>query len=153
MERKSCAFTGHRDIKNISEVKAKLKEILRELIKKGYTDFYNGGAIGFDFISAACVIELKKEYDITLNMILPCKDQALKWSDDYKKVYQTIIAKSDSVEYIEEKYTAYCMQKRNRALCEKCDILIAYLEKNTGGTLFTVNYAKKLGKDVINIAL
>ena len=59
--RKKCSFTGHRSISDISTVKSKVREILSELIKDGYKDFYNGGTLGFDTMCALEVINLKKE--------------------------------------------------------------------------------------------
>ena len=153
MNKKSCSFTGHRYIPKTQEMITLVKEKVRSLVKEGYTEFYNGGAIGFDMLCALIVIELKKEYDISLNLLLPCEDQAEKWSDGYKKTYRYIIDNADSVEYISKEYTPGCMQKRNRALVDKCDLLIAYEQKGFGGTFYTVSYAKKQGKMIINLAL
>lgn len=44
------------------------------------------------------------------------------------------------------------MFRRNRYLVDNSSICIAYLTKNKGGTAYTVDYAKKLGVTVINIA-
>ena len=45
------------------------------MIGRGVTDFYNGGAIGFDMLCAKTVIALKAEYsDIKLHLLLPCPD-------------------------------------------------------------------------------
>ena len=151
MNKKVCSFTGHRIIENTYEVKEKLKKLIIELIEDGYLEFYNGGAIGFDFLSAITVIELKKEYDIKLNLILPCKNQDIKWNNYNKKIYRYIIDNCDSLEYISEEYNNFCMHQRNRALCERCDLLVAYLKRNYGGTYYTVEYAKKTGKRLINI--
>ena len=41
------------------------------------------------------------------------------------------------------------MFERNRLLVDKCDVLLAYLRTQRGGTFYTVNYAKKAGKPVV----
>ena len=151
MIRKKCSFTGHRSISDVSVIKSKIREKLVELIKEGYKDFYNGGALGFDSMCALEIINLKKEHDITLNMVLPCENQAEKWNEYQKYVYNFILDNCDSVEYIEKKYTKGCMQKRNRILCEKCDLLFAFCQRNFGGTFYTLNHAIKLNKEILNL--
>ena len=61
---KSACFTGHRviseDRKQLSE---RLYTILEKIIKEDeVTDFYAGGAVGFDSISALNVLRLKEKY-------------------------------------------------------------------------------------------
>ena len=152
MGKKTCAFTGHRIVSDYIKIREVLRDKLRELINDGYTVFYNGGAIGFDAFCALEVINLKKEFNIKLNLILPCKKQDEKWNERQKNIYKFILDNSDSIEYVSEKYENGCMQKRNRLLCERSDLLFAYLKSESGGTYYTVNYAKKIGKDVFNIA-
>ena len=151
MNKKACSFTGHRIVSDYDNIREKLRNKLRELIGEGYTVFYNGGAIGFDTFCALEIINLKKEFPIKLNLILPCRDQDKKWNERQKTIYKFILENADSIEYVSEEYEAGCMQKRNRVLCEKCDFLLAYLKRESGGTFYTVNYAKKLGKEIFNI--
>jgi hypothetical protein len=44
------------------------------------------------------------------------------------------------------------MQKRNRHLVDNSSVCICYLTKPTGGTAYTVNYARRSGLQVINMA-
>lgn len=46
---KAACFTGHRNIKIDENIKQKLYSILDEIIKLGVSDFYAGGAIGWDY--------------------------------------------------------------------------------------------------------
>ena len=43
------------------------------------------------------------------------------------------------------------MFKRNRHLVNHSSACICYLEKPTGGTAYTVNYARKCGLQIINL--
>ena len=151
MIRKKCAFTGHRVVYDIKAVRLKLRDTLTGLIIRGYKDFYNGGALGFDTLCALEIIRLKKHYDITLNMILPCENQSEKWNEDQKYTYNYILDNCDSVMYVQRDYSSGCMQKRNRLLCEKCDMILAFCQREFGGAYYTVNYAKKLNKEVLNL--
>lgn len=152
MSSKSCSFTGHRYIPDYNTVKSKVRNQIVSLIDEGYTEFFNGGAIGFDMLCALEVISLKKEYAISLNMVLPCENQDVKWSVRLKQIYHYILDNADSVEYVSKEYAPGCMQKRNRVLVDRCDLLLAYNCKTDGGTFYTVNYAMKAGKRIINLA-
>ena len=44
------------------------------------------------------------------------------------------------------------MQKRNRHLVDNSSICICYLTKPTGGTAYTVNYARRCSLQILNIA-
>lgn len=146
-----CAFSGHRIIKVSAELKEALRNRIIKLIEEGVTVFINGGALGFDMFCAFEVIKLKKEYPIQLKMMLPCKDQAEKWTENQKRMYDEIIYYADEVVYLKDKYEPGCMQERNRLMAEECDVLISYCTRNNGGTFYTVNYAGKLGKKIIEI--
>ena len=148
----SCAFSGHREIKITDKVKNTLKLEIIKLIDNGVTVFLNGGALGFDILCAKTVIELKEVFkNIKLHMILPCRDQAERWGYNNRLMYEEVLRKSDSVYYVSEAYEPGCMQKRNRFLVDNCDYLLTYLEKDKGGTYYTVKYAEKQGKNIINI--
>ena len=148
---KKCSFTGHRFIKDYNVIKDKTRTKLIELIEDGYTEFYNGGALGFDTMCALLIIEFKKKYDIRLHLILPCKEHFIKWNEDQKMTFNIILNGADSVEYAEEVYCDGCMLKRNRMLCDNCDILVSHCLRSFGGSYYTVNYAKKTNKTIINI--
>lgn len=149
---KNCSFTGHRIIPGSSELREKLRLEIIKLIDKGVTDFYNGGALGFDTVCALDIITLKENFDIKLHLILPCKDQDEKWTVNQRNAYSFILDNADSIEYVSEKYENGCMQVRNKLLVDKSDIIIAYCKRQSGGSYFTVKYAEKIGKEIINIA-
>ena len=56
----TATFIGHNECFGLSA--EKLKNSIRELIKKGVTDFLSGGQGGFDRLCGRCVYELKKEF-------------------------------------------------------------------------------------------
>ena len=95
---KSCCFTGHRVIPQESyyRVLFLLRQTVENKIKEGYTDFYAGGALGFDTLAALTVLRLKMMYkNIRLHLILPCISQADKWSREDKRMYERIKDESD----------------------------------------------------------
>lgn len=151
----TCCFTGHRDIpaNEIASVKEKLKKEVASLVEGGYTDFYAGGALGFDTLAALCVLEMKKENpNIRLHIMMPCANQTRGWSSDSVRLHDKINSEADEVVCLSANYYRGCMQVRNRQMVEKSNIVIAYLTKTTGGSAYTAEYARKKGLEIINIA-
>lgn len=155
MRELTCCFTGHRNIPRdeLPQIKTKLKKAIIELINNGVIYYGAGGALGFDTIAAQTILELKTDYpQIKLILVLPCKNQTEKWKEEDIKIYESIKKQADKVVFTSEKYYNGCMQKRNRHLIDNSAYCITYLTKNTGGTAFTIDYAKKKQVKTINIA-
>lgn len=154
MKEKTCCFSGHRKIpsESLTDIYRKLKETLIFYIDQGYRYFGAGGALGFDTLAAQTVLHLKQRYpQIKLILVLPCKDQASRWSVQDLKEYERIKALADKVVYTSEHYYAGCMQKRNRHLVDNSSLCICYLAQSSGGTAYTVNYAKAQGLTIVNL--
>ena len=100
---KTACFTGHRKIScDIEDLKSRLYNVLeRAVINAGINDFYNGGAVGWDMLTAEIVMKLREKYpQIRLHMILPCspENQSHKWTPEQKKTYFSILEQADSIE-------------------------------------------------------
>lgn len=154
MRNRTVCFTGHRKIppEQIDTLAQRLKEILIELIKDGYLYFGAGGALGYDTLAAQTVLELKKQYpNVKLILVLPCLSQTRGWSTRDIEVYEDIKNKADKVVYTSQEYTKGCMHKRNRHLVDNSSVCVCYLTESTGGTAYTVDYARKNNLTVINL--
>ena len=154
MSNKSACFTGHRDIdpSRVPAIREKLREIIISCIEDGYTDFYNGGARGFDLMCAEEVMKLKGEYpDIRLHIIIPCSNQTRGWREEDVLRYEKITSLADEVKCLSPFYFNGCMQIRNRYMGDNSDLVIVYLERATGGSAGTVRYAEEKGKEAVNI--
>jgi uncharacterized phage-like protein YoqJ len=155
MNKNTCCFTGHRNIPagDYEFISNQLEGEIINLIKKDVIYFGAGGALGFDTIAALAVLKLKVKYpQIKLILVLPCKEQADKWSWDDKKLYNKILYKADKIKYTSEHYTRHCMFIRNRHLVDNSGYCICYLTQNTGGTAYTVSYAMQNNLKTINLA-
>lgn len=155
MRSKTCCFTGHRRLPESQkeEIAQALESAVLSMIHSGYRYFGAGGALGFDTLAAKTVLRLRQRYpDIRLILVLPCVSQADKWPPVDVAVYRKIMEQADKVVYTSHAYTAGCMFKRNRHLVDHSSVCICYLEKATGGTAYTVDYARKNGLRIINIA-
>lgn len=154
MNNKSACFTGHRDIdpQDLPSIKEKLREIIINCVNDGFTDFYNGGARGFDLLAAEAVLELKKTYpSLRLHIIVPCSNQTRGWREEDVIRYENVTSLADEVKCLSPVYFDGCMQVRNRYMVDNSELLIAYLERASGGSGYTVRYAEGQGKSVINI--
>ena len=150
----TCCFTGHRIIKVTPELVQRLQDTIINMIESGVTDFYDGGAIGFDMLCAETVIELKAEYsDIKLHLLLPCppEEQVKGWNKAQIAKYNEILKAADSVAVLSEHYTEDCMKQRNKRLVELAECCICYCNNPRSGTGQTVRMAKDKGIDIINL--
>ena len=126
--------------------------ILVTLIEQGYRYFGAGGALGFDTLAAQAVLRLRERYpQIRLILVLPCLNQTRGWPQADIDTYEEIKRCADKVTYTSEHYFRGCMQKRNRHLVDNSSACICYLTKPTGGTAYTVDYARRMGLRIINV--
>lgn len=151
---KSCCFTGHRIIKITPELVQRLKYTILNVYEHDVTDFYNGGAIGWDQICAETVIQLKADItDLRLHMILPCppEEQTKNWNPAQIAQYTHILKNADNVTVLSEHYTDNCMKQRNKRLVELSECCICYCSNPKSGTGQTLRMAKNKGIDIINL--
>ncbi len=157
MERrkKTCCFTGHRHILSTDRdwIVENLVETVENLIAHGVVYFGCGGALGFDTLAARTVLALGQKYPhIRLILVLPCMDQTRGWTQADMDEYERIKQAAHKVVYTSDRYTPGCMHKRNRHLVDHSGVCVAYCTRSTGGTAYTVDYARRQGVPVIFIA-
>lgn len=154
LKNKTCCFTGHRNMSfPPDEIKKRISDMMDILINHGVIYYGAGGALGFDTLAAQVVIERRIQHpQIKLILVLPCRDQTKNWDVKDIEVYYNIMQQADKIVYTSEKYHSGCMFKRNRHLVDNSSYCICYLEKETGGTAYTVNYAKEKDLKIFNLA-
>jgi uncharacterized phage-like protein YoqJ len=149
-----CAFTGHRKI--APEHREKLTSVLQNAIAHAYDlgcrEFVAGGALGFDTEAAREVIRFRLTHpDVSLILFLPCIEQDASWSDRQRSLYNYTLNCANEVRYISESYDPDCMRRRNYAMAEGCDIMIAYVNSPRSGSAQTVRRARELGREIYNL--
>ena len=154
-EAATAAFTGHRwyDSSRKHSVRKKIEECVREAYRNGVTNFISGMAIGFDLLAAEVVLSLRHECPaITLTAVLPFREQASRFNELNRCRYYKCLSQADDMVILSNDYTAKCYLERDRFMVEHSSLLIAcYDGRNRGGTFWTVNFAARTGKNVINI--
>ena len=151
----TCCFTGHRELPvwGREELAAKLEDTITGLIDRGIRFYGAGGARGWDTLAAQTVLRLKGRYPhIKLILVFPCRTQTRGWPAADVQEYERIKALADKVVYTSQAYTRGCMHKRNRHLVDNSSVCVCYLNRESGGTAYTVDYAKQQGLEIINLA-
>ena len=129
-----------------------LYKVIKRLAELGYTHFISGIAMGFDTWVAEDVLALKKEVpEVTLECAVPFPEQADKWPREDRIRRSRIIEKSDSVIITSNEYNSSAYFKRNRYMVDKSDVVVCCYDGKSGGTAYTVEYARKKAKTVIQI--
>ena len=157
MQNKKCCFTGHRNITVNIALKERLWSALCRLVEEyNVTDFYAGGAVGFDMLCEKAVLALKKQYpEVRLHLILPCppQKQSGRWSEEQKQLFAEICEKADSCTVLSEEYYQGCMKRRNEELVKNADYCVCCYnpEDYRSGTGQTVRMCERNGINVINL--
>ncbi len=145
-----------------SKASTDIHSTVKSLVKKGVKHFITGGALGFDTVAAATVINMRDNealtdsdgnpVRITLTVAVPCPTQSDKWSFADRALYNSILRSADEVLVLSETYTRDCMFRRNRYMVDNSAYCICYVTHQSGGSYYTMNYAKASGLGIINIA-
>lgn len=150
-------FTGHRPEKiNLREreIKKLLRSVITKSIEEGYTTFISGMARGFDLWAADVVLEEKERCpDIHLICALPIPDFEKRWAPSEQEHYRYILSKADYIKVVSKYYSRSCFQVRNMFMIDHSSRVIAAYNGSAGGTLNTINYAKRNNVEIINILL
>ena len=153
----SACFTGHGSFTgDTTNLEVRLYDILERAInKESISDFYCGGAVGWDELAARTVLKLREVYPhIKLHLILPCSnvEQTTKWTTEQKTEFYRILGLADSVEYTSECYYNGCMKVRNARLVELADFCFCFLDTNRqrSGTAQTVRMAQRKKIMIVN---
>ncbi len=151
----TCCFTGHRDISRLQYMKIgkRVETEILKLYERGVRRFIAGGALGFDMICSVVTHNLRAvRPDICLTLALPCRDHTSNWKAIDRAQMNTLIRNADEVVYVSEKYDTGCMFRRNRYMVERSAFCISYCVRRSGGSYYTVGFAKKRGLEVIEIS-
>ncbi len=149
----TCCFTGHRLIPaaDYRRIYYKTKMEIQKLAKEGVNKFICGGAVGYDMLCGELVLLVKKEIpDIKLIMAIPCENQQKKYSAADKLRYERLVREASEVVLLSKEYSPGCYHARNRYMVDNSSYIIAYCIKNSGGSYYTLGYAKKKGVEIVN---
>jgi len=141
----SCFFIGHRDAPG--SLLPAVREAVENLIRnEGVHDFYVGSRGNFDRLAAAAVRELMETYpQVCLYRVLaylPGEEDDLLSEGFSGTVYP---------EGLERVPRRFAIPRANRAMVDSCRYLIAYAPYETGNARQVAEYAKRRGREVVEI--
>ena len=136
----TVSFFGHRTIDCGTEIEYRLDKLLHDLItQKEYIDFLIGRDGEFDLLASAAIKRAIRPY-----MKAEYRDNEKEYLDYY-----------DEVEICSESAEAHpksAIQIRNRSIVDRSDLVICCIRRKVGGAYKTIQYARKQGKKVIDLA-
>ena len=119
------------------------------LVKAGDVSFLTRGARGFDALAAEAVLAVKKTFpQVQLWVVLPFwrpYEVEGDWSAEEIAVHQWQNQQADEVLTLRKAYGRGCYHQRDRYLVDHAAKCVYYQRKKTGGTAYTVSYAKQAG--------
>ncbi len=165
MQKKENAlcFSGHRSEKlpntqdEMEKLKLKLWEEIDKAIENGIDTFYFGACYGFDLLCADIVAKRKRVIKtsdpkiIKLIAVTPFENQAIRWKEADRETYYDTLPYCDEVITLNTHYKQGCYHERNRYMVDRCSKMICYYDGGSGGTAYTVGYAKANGLEITNI--
>lgn len=152
MEIYTVSLFGHRQVNNPIEVAENLKRVVEELIRsKEYVDFLIGRDGDFDILASSVIKRVKEDMDwgnSSLVLVLPY--MTAEYRDNEKNFHDYY----DDVEICSEAAKGHfkaAFQIRNRHMVDRSDLVICYVEHNSGGAYQAKKYAEKAGKNIMGI--
>lgn len=141
-------FCGHSKIEFSAQkkIRKQLLEILLNEVEHTNVDFYLGGYGDFDELAKECCQQFKQTNEnATLYFVTPYENVSYLVSKNIKDYDDSIYPDIDSTP------KKYAIVDRNKWMMRNSDLVIAYIEHNSGGAYKSFEYAKKLGKRTINL--
>ena len=159
---KSCCFTGYRPEKfsfkfesncpEYNEFNRRLITAIADLINDGCHTFYCGMALGFDIFAGEYIALVKQRNpNVKLIGVVPYVGQENGWSDDWKQRYKTLLSQCDEVVTLNEEYSKWSFEQRNRYMVDRSRYVLTYFDGKKGGTDNTLKYASKHGRTIVNV--
>lgn len=149
----TVSFFGHREVENFAEMERRLDKLIRDLMtQKEYVEFLVGRNGEFDQLAASTVLKHKqitRGDNSSLVLILPY--MTAEFANNQKSFYDYY----DEIEISEaasDKHFKAAIQVRNREMTDRSDEIICYITRKSGGAFQTVQYAKRHGRKIVNIA-
>ena len=141
-----CSFFGHKDAPY--SLYPKIKEYTEKLIlQHNIESFMVGNQGGFDSMVLKALRELKQTYShICYNVVLaymPTQKQECELYDPS----ETFLP-----EGIETVPKRFAISWRNKWMVRESDLILCYITHSWGGAAQYVEYAKRQGKEVINLS-
>ena len=148
----AVSFFGHRQIDNVFVIEQRLEMMIRKLlVSKEYVEFLVGRDGEFDQLVASTVRRCKRairDDNSSLVLVLPYATAEYRNNEQsFHEYYDEIEICAESA----EKHFKSAHQTRNRSMVDRSDLVVFCVEHNSGGAYQTMQYAKKVNANIINL--
>lgn len=149
----TVSFFGHRYVERRSEIENRLDTLLHDLItQREYVDFLIGRDGDFDLLASSAIKRAIRNYaygNTHFTLVLPYMKA------EYRDNEKSYLEYYDEVEICSESAEAHpksAIQVRNRNIVDRSDLVVCCIQHKNGGAYKTLQYAKKQGKKIVNLA-
>ena len=140
---------GHRYFEGHRVLDKKLYPLIGDLIRtKSFLEIYIGRNGEFDIYAASIVKRVQNALGKDNNELICVLPYTEKDIEYYEKYYDSVIIP----DCVWKSHPKGSITKRNRWMVEQADLFICYVEREEGGAYTALKYAKKLQKQIINLA-
>ena len=156
LRQRTCCFTGHRAIpeKDLPGILERTEKAVRQFIAHGVVFFGVGGAIGYDTEAAKLLFRLRKtDYpQIKVILVYPFEGFTSRWSDEQRTEYARLLPQYDKAVCVAQGASREAYLTRDRHLVDGSAYCIAYCTRDSGGTAYTLRYARQEELKIYNVA-
>ena len=149
----TVSFFGHRIIEDFNRVEKKAETLIRDLIlQKEYVEFLVGRSGDFDQIVSSAAKRLQRRIrsdNSSLVWILPYPTAELR---NYEESFSAYYDEIEICDAAQNSHPKRAYQIRNRQMVDRSDLVVFYVEHNSGGAYQTMRYAQERGKQIVNLA-
>jgi len=137
------SFCGHSTFCKTAEIEEQLLAILQSQVGDATCEFYLDGYGSFDSFARECCRKFQKEHP----------NASLVFVTPYLKIdkYQNGLYDNSVYPPIEDKPLKFAIVYRNKWMVEKADLVISYVDCQSGGAYRTYQHAKRKKKQIINL--
>lgn len=149
----TVSFFGHREIPNMLTLEDRLLHIIRNVIVvHEYVEFLVGRNGDFDQLAASTIRQAIRKYgcgNASLILVLPYSKAEYRDNQrEYHEYYDEVEICTES----SQTHPKAAIQVRNKAMVDRSDLVICYIQHKSGGAYKTIKYAEEQGKVIINLA-
>jgi hypothetical protein len=148
----TVSFFGHRIIENALKIEGRLEQLIQALLRDHeYVEFLVVRDGEFDQLVSSAIRRCKREYrsDNSAHIwVLPYVTAEFRDNEESFRDYY------DEIEVCETAAVGHyknAHKTRNRAMVDRSDLVVFYIQRESGGAWQTMKYVKKQGKTYINL--
>jgi uncharacterized phage-like protein YoqJ len=139
--------------KNTTEalsIKDHLKLYAQSLIEeKNITRFFILMDAGIPLDAGAAILELRAQYPITLDCVIPFEEQHVLWSEEERNRYFSILEQCDNEHMLQHHFSIDCYQRGNKYMVAHASLLLIFYNGRQSDASDAIHEARKKGRHIL----